>query len=83
MKIKNEIMFEVNKKNLWRWKKEWKNKLRKESERGKKLKNKDMKKKEEMELKKVILMTIIETKTCGNEDKRKRKTKNKRMLDGN
>jgi hypothetical protein len=29
-------MFEVNKKNLWRWKKEWKNILRKKSEREKK-----------------------------------------------
>jgi hypothetical protein len=40
-------------------------------------------KKEETELKKVILMTMIEKKTRGNEDKRKGKMKNKRMLDGN
>jgi hypothetical protein len=34
-------MFEVNKKNLWRWKKEWENMLRKESERQKTGKNKE------------------------------------------
>jgi hypothetical protein len=46
-------------------------------------KKKDMRKIEETEINKVILMTVIETKTRGNEDKRKVKMKNKRMLDGN
>jgi hypothetical protein len=40
-------------------------------------------KKEETELKKVMLMIKIEKKTRGNKDKRKGKMKNKRMLDGN
>jgi len=59
------------------------NVLRKKSKRQKKWKNIGMKKKEETELKKVILMARIETKTRGNKDKRKGKMKNKRMLEGN
>lgn len=35
IKIRNEIIFEINKKNSWRWNKEWKNILRKKSERQK------------------------------------------------
>jgi hypothetical protein len=37
MKIRNEIMFKVNKKNLWRRNTEWKNILRKKSKRQKKM----------------------------------------------
>jgi len=55
--------------------------LRKVNDR-KEGKNKEMKNKEETELKKVILMTTVEKKTRGNVDERKGKMKNKRMLDG-
>lgn len=57
--------------------------IKKEKTTTEKGKNKDMIKKDETEFKKIILMTMIEKKERGNEDKRKWKMKDKRTLEGN